>query len=159
MDYIYVFQTVSYSIPSPPRSHLLDRLFRQLISLDLPAGEFAIFGSGPLIIRGVIPAANDLDIICRGAAWERAKLIGTVQHSDEYGVTIATIYDGQISFGTEWGIGIFDVDNLIDGAEMIGGLPFVQLRHVIRYKMERASPKDLRHIEALKNSNYSGETD
>ena len=121
-------------------------------SSDLPAGEFAIFESGPLIVRGVIPAANDLDIICRGAAWERAKSIGTVEHLEEYSVTIAAICDGQISFGTEWGIGIFDVDDLIDDAELIGGLPFVQLRHVISYKMERASPKDLRHIEALKNS-------
>ena len=129
----------------------MDPLFRQLISLEFPAGEFAIFGSGPLIVRGIIPAANDLDVICRGAAWERAKTIGTVEYLAEYGVTVATICDGQISFGTKWGIGTFDIDGLIDDAELIGGLPFVQLRHVISYKMQRASPKDLRHLDALKH--------
>jgi hypothetical protein len=78
---------------------------------------------------------------------------------DEYDVTVASICDGQITFGTAWGIGEFDIDKLIDGAEFIDGLPFVQLKHVIRYKMERASPKDLRHIHALRNSKYSAETD
>jgi hypothetical protein len=110
-----------------------------------------------LLIRGIISAANDLDVICRGAAWEQAKSIGTISYLDDYGVTIATISDVPISFGTQWGIGDFDTDCLIDGAELIGGLPFVQLRHVVTYKMVRASSKDLSHIEALKNSAYSFE--
>jgi hypothetical protein len=56
--------------------------------------------------------------------------------------------DGRLTFGTEWGLGDFDVDELIDDAEMIDGLPFVQLKHVVSYKMKRASSKDIRHIEA-----------
>ena len=108
-----------------------------------------------MIVRGITLAANDLDIICRGAAWERAKAIGTIEYLEEYDVTIATICEGRISFGTEWGIGSFDIDNLIDNAEQIDGLPFVQLRHVVAYKEERGSPKDRRHIEALMESEYA----
>jgi len=96
---------------------MMEALFPELRSLDLPPGEFAIFGSGPLIVRGIVLAANDLDIICRGAVWDRVKSIGTVEYLEEYDITVVTMCDGRLSFGTEWGIGEFDVDNLIDNAE------------------------------------------
>ena len=55
-------------------------LFDSVKSLNLPVSDFAIFGSGPLIVRGIIPASNDLDIICRGQAWERVKAIGVLEY-------------------------------------------------------------------------------
>ena len=126
-------------------------LFDRVKSLNLPVSDFAIFGSGPLIVRGVIPASNDLDIICRGQAWERVKAIGELEYLSKYDVTVVTMCDGHLTFGNKWGIGNFNIDELIDGAELIDGLPFVQLVHVVQYKLERASTKDLKHIEALKN--------
>ncbi len=126
-------------------------LFDRVKSLNLPVSDFAIFGSGPLIVRGVIPASNDLDIICRGQAWERVKAIGELEYLSKYDVTVVTMCDGRLTFGNKWGIGNFNIDELIDGAELIDGLPFVQLVHVVQYKLERASTKDLKHIEALKN--------
>lgn len=77
-----------------------------------------------------------------------------MQFSDEYNVEIITLLNGQVTFGNKWGIGNFDVDALIDDAEYIDGLPFVRLEHVVRYKMIRASEKDLQHIAALKKSSY-----
>ena len=126
--------------------------FDSLRRMELPDGDFAVFGSGPLIVRGIIPATNDLDIVCRGAAWDKVREIGTLQFNDVYGVEIVTFYDGQVTFGNRWGIGNFDVNELIDGAEVIDNLPFVKLKHVVEYKMERASEKDLRHIELLKHT-------
>ena len=129
--------------------------------MQLPNGDFAVFGSGPLIVRGIIPARNDLDIVCRGAAWKMVKETGKLQFNDDYGVEIVTFFDGQVTFGNSWGIGNFDVNELIDGAEFIDELPFVKLKHVLEYKLERASEKDLRHIELLKDTKYfalAGET-
>ncbi len=125
-------------------------LFDRVKSLNLPVGDFAIFGSGPLIVRGIIPASNDLDIICRGQAWEKVKAIGELEYLSEYDVTVVTMCDGRLTFGTKWAIGEFDIDELIDGAEEIDGLPFVRLEHVTGYKKISKRPKDLRHIEALK---------
>ncbi len=125
-------------------------LFDRVKSLNLPVSDFAIFGSGPLIVRGIIPASNDLDIICRGQAWERVKAIGELEYLSKYDVTVVTMCDGRLTFGTKWAIGEFDIDELIDGAEEIGGLPFVRLEHVTNYKEISKRPKDLRHIEALK---------
>ena len=125
-------------------------LFDRVKSLNLPVSDFAIFGSGPLIVRGIIPASNDLDIICRGQAWETVKAIGVLEYLSKYDVTVVTMCGGRLTFGTKWAIGEFDIDELIDGAEEIDGLPFVRLEHVTNYKEISKRPKDLRHIEALK---------
>ncbi len=129
-------------------------LFDRLKQLNLPPQEFAIFGSGPLAIRGLIPLANDLDILCRQDVWETVSSVGTIEYLPTYEVTVATMFNGAVTFGTKWGIGDFDVEELIDTAEIIDALPFVRLEHVIRYKQIRSSAKDLLHLDALKVSGY-----
>lgn len=42
--------------------------FKFLKSLKLPPKDYAIFGSGPLLQRGIRTLTNDLDIIARGDA-------------------------------------------------------------------------------------------
>ena len=129
-------------------------LFDQVRQLKLPTDDYAIFGSGPLAIRGIIPSSNDLDILCRRDAWESVTQIGTMKFLPEYNVTVVSILDGVITFGMEWGIGGVNVDELIETAETIDFLPFVRLEHVITYKKIRASPKDLLHLEALEASGH-----
>lgn len=124
-------------------------LFDKLRELNLPVGDFAIFGSGPLIVREIIPASNDLDILCRGGAWASVKEMGTLEYLGEYDLSIVTMYDGHLTFGEKWGIGEFDTDELIDSAEEIDGLPFVRLEHVASYKNISKRPKDLEHLRAL----------
>ncbi len=127
-------------------------LFDRLRSLQLPVGSYAIFGSGPLAIRGIISACNDLDVLCNDDAWEIVSRIGRTEFLPEYGVSIVALADTDITFGTSWGIGDFDINQLIDSAEMIDGLPFVLLEHVIRYKNIRSSTKDCRHLDALRSA-------
>ena len=124
-------------------------LFDRVKSLQLPSADYAIFGSGPLIVRDIIPVSNDLDIICRGSVWKTVQEIGDPEYLSEFDVTVVTMCDGRLTFGTEWGIGNFDVDALIDSAEVIDGLPFVRLEHVASYKEIINRPKDLQHLEAL----------
>lgn len=130
-----------------------DTLFNYLRDLRLPIGDFAIFGSGPMIVRGYISGANDLDVISRGKAWEIACSRGVISYDERHDVSLASHCNGRVTFGTEWAIGEFDVDNLIDTAEIIDGLPFVQLRHVVEYKEIRASAKDLVHLELYRQAN------
>lgn len=131
-------------------------LFDRVRRLKLPPQDYAIFGSGPLAIRGIIPACNDLDILCRREVWDFIRSIGCVEFLPEYNVTIVTLSEGAVTFGTEWGIGDFDIDELISTAEIIGELPFVQLEHVIRYKKIRCSAKDMLHLDALAESDLPG---
>ena len=121
-----------------------------LRQLALPTGEYAVFGSGPLVVRGIVPFGNDLDVLCRGDAWNRVRELGDLEHLDDYGVDIVTMLDGQLTFGTSWGIGSLDVDELIDTAETILALPFVRLEFVETYKQIRNSEKDIAHLDALR---------
>lgn len=127
-------------------------LFDRLRSLALPSGDFAVFGSGPLIVRGIIEATNDLDVISRGPAWERALELGDLVHLDEHNVEVVAFDGGAITVGTSWAYGEFDIDQLIDTAEIIESLPFVRLEHVVRYKETAARPKDLAHLRTLANA-------
>lgn len=128
----------------------MNSLFDRVRRLNLPTGDYAIFGSGPLIVRGIISGSNDLDVICRGRAWQWVKNIGEREYLSKYDVTIVTMCDGRLTFGSEWGIGEFDTNDLIDSAEIIDELPFVCLEHVVSYKKIRKRTKDLKHLEALK---------
>jgi hypothetical protein len=129
-------------------------LFDVLRALELPASHFAIFGSGPLVIRHIIPASNDLDVICRDDAWRRVTSMGEIRYLEQYDLSVVSIMNGRITFGNEWGIGDFDVNLLIDTAETISGLPFVRLEHVIAYKRIANRPKDIRHIDAAKRLGF-----
>lgn len=123
-------------------------LLDQLRSLELPPTDHALFGSGPLLVRGWIAEAGDLDVIARGAAWEAAKCLGRIEHLDRYGVDVVQV-GPDITVGTSWGIGDFDIDELIDTSEMIGGIPCVRLEHVVAYKDLAGRPKDLRHLAII----------
>ena len=127
-----------------PRHPLLEELAR----LGLPAGDYAVFGSGPLLARGWIDDAGDLDIVARGAAWAAARRLGAEEYLDEWDVTVVNI-GPDITVGTRWAIGDVDVDAVIDGAEMIDGLPFASLEAVITYKRISARPKDLAHLAII----------
>jgi len=123
-------------------------LFSLLRSLDLPRGDYAVFGSGPLLVRGIIARAGDLDVICRGAAWERAQRLGPVR--EDHGVPVVALFEGAVSLGVRWAVGDVDVDHLIDTAEVIDNLPFVRLEHVVAYKRLAGRPKDREHLRRLK---------
>ncbi|NNC93691.1 MAG: hypothetical protein HKN80_14500 [Acidimicrobiia bacterium] len=103
-----------------------------------------------MIVRGIIEATNDLDIVCRADAWERVQRIGALSTFDD-GNTCVNLFDGRITFGTTWKYGSFDLDELIDNAELIDGLPFVRLEHVIAYKQAADRPKDREHLEKLRS--------
>jgi len=132
-------------------SNSLFEIFRKL---GLPQQDYAIFGSGPLSIRGVIPASNDLDILCRGKFWGEVKQMGKPEYLPDYDVTIVNLADGAIGFGTSWGIGDVNVDELIDTAELIDGLLFARLEYVVRYKTIRNSEQDKQHLKSLKHSGF-----
>lgn len=124
---------------------LLDRL----LGLGLPLDDYAVFGSGPLIVRGIVPAAADLDIVCRGAAWDKAREAGDPVHLPEHDVTVYEVDGGDLSFGNVWAYGDIDLDKLIDTAEIIDGIPFAKLHYLRIYKKILNRPKDIEHLAAL----------
>ena len=126
---------------------------RSLVEASLPAGDWALFGSGPLLLRGWIDAVGDLDVVSRGAAWERAKRLGDPSTLAD-GNQIVAIGEG-VTVGTTWLYGDFSIDELIDTAEMIDGIPCVRLEHVVAYKQLSDRPKDREHLAIIEANTRS----
>lgn len=122
-------------------------LIAELQSLELPAGDWALFGSGPLLVRGWVEDISDLDVISRGAAWRKARSLGRPSVLPD-GNVIVTI-GGAVTVGTTWAYGDVDVDQLIDTAEMIDGVPCVTIDHVVAYKRTADRPKDRAHLAII----------
>jgi hypothetical protein len=120
---------------------------RELLELDLPTGDWALFGSGPLLMRGWIDDVSDLDVISRGAAWEKARRIGSEQLLGD-GAVIYEIGAG-VTIGRSWAYGDFPIGELIDTAEVIEGVPCVRLEHVIAFKKLANRPKDRIHLALI----------
>ena len=130
-------------------------LFDSLRSFGLPEADYAVFGSGPLIVRGIIDATNDLDVVSRGAAWVKACELGELVTLSEHSVDVVSLLDGAITIGRSWAYGNVDIDELIDTAEVIDGLPFARLQHVVGYKKIAGRPKDREHLRLLEASSHA----
>ncbi len=114
----------------------------ELKALDLPPGSFAIFGSGPLAVRGW-REAKDLDIIVRKPVWDR---LSERYPTNEKGNGILI---GHVEAFADWKPWFDDASMLIDTAEIIDGLPFVRLEHVISWKKSMGREKDLKDLELI----------
>ena len=123
-------------------------LLQRLLDLELPRGDWALFGSGSLLARGWIDDVGDLDVIVRGAAWEAVQALGRTVHLSEHDVDVVVV-DDRITFGTRWGIGSFDTGELIDTAEEVDGIPCVRTEHVVAYEPIAGRPKDTIHLAVI----------
>lgn len=128
----------------PGKQH--ERLFEELAALALPARDYAVFGSGPLAAHGILEELGDVDVVARGAAWERATELGPVEVAP-YGDPLVRFGDGAVEIFGGW-LG-WDIDSIIDGADLINGLPFARLEDVLAFKRFLGRPKDLEHARLL----------
>lgn len=123
-------------------------LIQTLVMLDLPKNDFAVFGSGPLLAAGLVDQISDLDLVARGAAWEKAKTLGPVALTKS-GFQVVSLCDGRIEVFDGWAPGDWNLGLLIDGAKIIEGIHFVTLAQVLYWKRLMNRPKDAEHIRLL----------
>ena len=127
--------------------------FKELLSkvreLDLAQGTFAIFGSGPMAVRD-LKEPNDLDIIVTKEVYEKFKSVdGWIEKLFHEGEDYYLEKDG-IELWNTWGPGDWDIANMIETAEMIEGLPYVTLDHVLAWKKKNNRQKDIIDIAKIK---------
>lgn len=127
----------------------LTTVLELLRSTDLGEGDHAVFGSGPLLVRGIIDSVNDIDVVARGEAWRRATAAGELVHLPEHDITVVSLHDGRLTVGMAWAIGNIDIDNAIDSADIIEGSPWARLDLVVEYKRVADRPKDREHLRLL----------
>ena len=133
----------------------------ELVSLNLPPEDFAVFGSAPIAAHGLMDFSlvTDLDLVARKSAWEKAKTLSEVPPKEtdlKFGDFLGFFKKGEdfdIQIYTGWPDGNWDVDELIDTADTINGIKFVNLENVLKWKREKvkrtSKQKDLDQIKLL----------
>jgi hypothetical protein len=107
----------------------------------LNQGEYAIFGSGPLAVRGW-RENDDIDLAMTESVWH--KLAQTYPPLSDIEIKI-----GHISAFRHWRPWFEDSRELIGTAEIIDGLPFVTLANVKKWKAAMGREKDLADIAII----------
>lgn len=128
-----------------------DQLISDVKSLNLPQGCYALFGSAPIVVRGLREASHDIDIIVSEELWNHYK--------NKPGWAVRDIpcdqyleWEGHdIEFWRSWGPGEWDISKMIKEAEIINGLPFVRLETVLKWKQLNGRPKDLMDVILIKD--------
>jgi hypothetical protein len=121
-------------------------LLEELKKLNLPKGKFAIFGSGPMAVKG-LKEPHDLDVIVTEDVFEdlksrsnfETKIIKDFEYLEKDG----------IEFLKEWDPVEWNVERLINEAEMIDGLPFVKLDEILKWKKFENREKDQKDIKLI----------
>jgi len=130
-----------------------DLKFKALRSLNLPLGHYAVTGSGPMGVRN-LRELGDVDLIVSQVLWDELAMQHGVVTQD--GVEKIVIAGKGIEAFKE---GSFptpkrkapSVAERIAQAEIIDGLPFESLEHVIYYKREMGREKDLIDIQLIED--------
>ncbi len=120
----------------------------ELKSIDLPVGDWAIICSGPMIPHGLKEHCHDIDIVARGAAWKKATKLGEV-HEAAMGDNVVRLFNNTIEIFDGWKPGEWNIDELIDTAEMHLGFPWIKLEHVLKWKKIMGRVKDLKDIPII----------
>ena len=118
----------------------------RLLDLQLPPDDYAIFGSGPMLAHRLKTEVRDLDVIARGTAWAAAvRLCPPVAAPSGSGLMVE-LDGGNLQIFSAWTSPAWDVDRLIDEADVVGGIRFVPLIWVLAWKRQSGRPKDLADI-------------
>lgn len=124
--------------------------FKRLLSLNLPPEDYAIFGSGPMAAYGLKDLTKDIDVIAKGKAWEKAKEYGEPVATNLKFGDVVSLFDGTVEIFNGWPpAGTWDIEKLIDEAEVVDGIKFVRLETVAEWKGIRGRPGDEEDIKKI----------
>lgn len=121
--------------------------FDLLKSYNLPFGHYVIVGSGPLGIRN-LREINDIDLCVSQELWQTlASQYGVTDEDDKKKILLA---NGLISvFPGESDPEAPSTADRIAKAEIIEGLPFESLEHLIYFKTMWGREKDKKDIQLI----------
>ncbi len=127
-------------------------IFDRILSIGLPLGEYAVFGSALLQVFGIRTAA-DLDIIVTPELFE--ELRNQEGWEEKHGNGFLKLEKGEASVTTVQDKptdGDYNPERLrlIREAVIISGCPFVRIQEVVACKLAYDREKDRRDVEALR---------
>jgi len=125
-------------------SKKFEKLLNEFRKLRLPDGAYAIYGSGPLAIRG-IRNAHDLDVIVSDSLYQKLK----TQYPKDPKKERIKIGEVEIYPSWAWEPKIKGLEEAIKRAEIIGGFRFIRLDDLLDCKEKMGRPKDFEDIKLI----------
>lgn len=125
-----------------------DALLDRVRALELPPNDFVIVGSGPLWAHGLMDAPGDVDILARGAAWDKAAALAPPFVAPR-GDCCVSLCDGRIEIFDGWTPAVWPIESVFAAAVLHDGLPFAPLAFTLAVKRALNRPKDWPHIRLL----------
>ena len=118
--------------------------FDEYRKLELPKGRHALFGSALMSIHN-LRRIKDLDIIVKEDVWHELEL----RYRDHIHQDPLQIKIGNIKIFKDWPNMTGKIDEMIDNAEMVHGMPFVRFEYVIEWKRFMKRSKDMKDIAMI----------
>jgi len=123
-------------------------LLQKIKGLNFPLGEYALFGSAPMFIRGLREEMHDVDLVVTEKLWKKMQTVpGWKMEAASSGDPVLRCEELEMFCG--WAPGEWDVNELIKTADMIDGLPFVTLESVLKWKKAYGREKDLADVKKI----------
>jgi hypothetical protein len=128
-------------------------IFQEVKKLNLPMGEYVVVGSGPMAARE-IRDFKDIDILVSEKLYDELVKNGwEIVEVEGVGGKFKVLKKDIFEVNTTLWHGDYKPDNknLIEQAEIICGVPFLQLKELIKFKTALGREKDLKDIELINN--------
>lgn len=116
-------------------------LLAKFEKLDIPTNEYAIFGSGPMGVRG-LREISDLDVVVKNDFYNI--LLKKYKETKPDCITI-----DRIEIYPAWNSKIDNPEIVIDRAETIENFKFIRLEDLMTWKKGMNRQKDLEDIEII----------
>lgn len=134
----------------------MEKLLKKLEKLKLPKKQYAIFGGGPLAIRG-LRETNDLDIMVYDELYNEISEKHKNNGEDKIKIDFE---EGEIEIYPARNALLDNPEEVIDRAEEINGFKFISLKDSIEWKKKKGREKDLKDVELIEQylNNEKGST-
>lgn len=121
-------------------------VFTKVKKLNLPLGEYAVFGSGLLEVLH-IRKVDDIDLAISKEIFDRFKKEGWEQSPKSNEILVKEPFEAFYKFTSKNYNP--NVPKLIKEAVIINGVPFVRLEEIIKFKKSFGRPKDLVDLKLI----------
>lgn len=120
----------------------------KLKSLNLPADQYVVISSGILDVLG-IRKANDIDLSITKELHDELRKTGDWEEDVRYGKVFLLKEDIEINPEVSWDDYKTTTKELIETAQVIDGINFMNLEEVIKFKKALGREKDFKDIELI----------
>lgn len=127
-------------------------IFAEVKRLNLPLGQYVVFGSGPLMAHG-IRDTTDVDLFVTPSLYQTLKADGWAEKELTGPNGGLYLVSGIYEAYDTWPCGDYDPtpEAIIAAADLIQGVPFTPLAEVLKWKRAFGRPKDAADVELIEH--------